>query len=92
MFRLIVPLNDDVPSASEMEPATVEKNGGIKITESERLVLEAIKSNPFARNEDLVKMSSLSSRTVDRSIRALREKGLLKREGAKKNGHWEIVK
>ena len=90
-----------------MEPAGVQKkdgekvtenvgvnvgiNGGIKITESERVVLEAIKANPFARNEDLVKTSSLSSRTVDRSIKALREKGLLKREGAKKNGHWEIV-
>ncbi|MBR4823558.1 MAG: winged helix-turn-helix transcriptional regulator [Spirochaetaceae bacterium] len=66
------------------------ENGGIN--ESEKVIFEAIRENPFARNEELVQISSLSSRTVDRTIKALREKGILKHEGPNKGGHWEIIK
>ena len=42
MFRLIVPLNDDVHSASEMEPATMQRNVGEKVTENQNIILSEI--------------------------------------------------
>ena len=67
-------------------------NGGIKLTENEIIVLQAIKNNPSATNTELEKSTSISSRTIDRIIKSLREKSLIIRQGSNKIGYWQIIK
>ena len=71
-----------------------EINDGInvEITENEEMVLNILRSNKRIIKTDLVKISNLSSRTLDRVIASLKAKGLLKRLGANKNGSWEVIK
>ena len=40
----------------------------------------------------MIRQTGLSSRTIDRIIKSLKEKELLKRIGSNKNGYWEVVK
>ena len=67
-------------------------NDRINLSESEIFVYEEIKKNPFVKNEELVLLTGLSIRTVNRAIKSLRDKNLINREGSKKTGHWEIIK
>lgn len=67
-------------------------NDRINLSESEISVYEEIKKNPFVKNEELVLLTGLSIRTVNRAIKSLRDKNLINREGSKKTGHWEIIK
>lgn len=100
VFRLIVPLNDDVPSASEMEPAIVEKDGGINMhsnctVNAPEIALKtfaAIKENPRATAKKLAESLGVSLRTVKNHIALLKEAGVITRVGPDKGGHWEIVK
>ena len=100
VFRLIVPLNDDVPSASEMEPAIVEKDGGINMhsnctVNAPEIALKtfaAIKENPRATAKKLAESLGVSLRTVKNHIALLKEVGVITRVGPDKGGHWEIVK
>jgi predicted HTH transcriptional regulator len=56
----------------------------------DKTVLEAMKENPQIKNEELIIMLGKGRATITRSIKRLREAGLVVRVGAKKNGHWEV--
>ena len=83
VFKTTIPLNDG--------GINDRINDGINLSDSELLVLQAIKTNPHATNTEIVQSTGLSSRTVDRAIKSLREKSVLRREGAKKNGLWKVT-
>lgn len=67
-----------------------ELNGGIKLSDSEILVINEMKVNSFIKNEELTINTGLSSRTIDRCIKSLKEKGLITRDGSKKTGRWVV--
>jgi len=60
------------------------------LTSSQSKVLKEIESRGNITKAELAKAANVSVSTVDRAIAALRESGLLKRVGARKNGHWEV--
>ena len=99
MFRLIVPLNDDVPSASEMEPAAMQKNVGVNLhsnctVNAPEIALKtftALKENPHATAKKLAESLGVSLRTVKNHIALLKEAGIITRVGSDKSGHWEII-
>ena len=57
-----------------------------------RRVLSALAENPEMDFVRVAQMLNISENSVWRSVRALREVGLLVREGADKGGRWMIVK
>lgn len=71
-----------------------ELNGEIngEISNEEIAVLNVYKLNKNAIKEEVIAQTGLSSRTIDRLISSLKNKGLLKRIGSNKTGHWEVVK
>ncbi len=74
------------------------KNGEIsgeissELSEGEFVVLSVFKVNKNAVKDDVIKQTGLSSRTIDRIIKSLKEKELLKRIGSNKSGYWEAIK
>ena len=62
---------------------------GLTATQAE--VLAALRENPRMTKPLLVSKLNRSKTTIDNSIRALREKGLLVRIGSNKTGHWEVI-
>lgn len=67
-----------------------EING--ELSKEEFSVLSVFKTNKNAIKDDLIRQTGLSSRTIDRIIKSLKEKELLRRIGSNKNGYWEVLK
>lgn len=73
-----VPVND---------PANVPVN----LSDTQRRVLELIKLNPFVTHMEMSQKLDISEKTAKRATKALRELGLIKRQGSDKTGQWIII-
>ena len=67
-------------------------NGAINLSSTERAVLEAIIDTPNITKAKLQIVTSLGKGTIDRAIKTLKEKEIIKRVGSNKNGYWEMLK
>ncbi|MBT3368645.1 MAG: winged helix-turn-helix domain-containing protein [Nitrospina sp.] len=57
----------------------------------QRHLLDLIRPNPGITYDILAKETGRDRKTVRRHIGILKQKGLLKRHGPAKGGHWEVV-
>jgi ATP-dependent DNA helicase RecG len=55
-------------------------------------ILNAILIEPKATHKKLSEMTSLSTRTISREIKNLRDSDVIRRVGSDRAGYWEIVK
>jgi len=60
-------------------------NGEIKT------LLDVLKTNAEATIPDLAELTGKSQRTISRELREYQDAGLLRREGSRKTGHWEVL-
>lgn len=67
-----------------------EINDERKLSNDEDTVLRAIRANCRISKQELIDITKKSSRTIDRVIASLKNKGLLVRDGSKKTGNWEV--
>ncbi|MDP2943117.1 MAG: winged helix-turn-helix transcriptional regulator [Candidatus Omnitrophota bacterium] len=58
---------------------------------SSEKIIRAIMENPAVSAQELANMFALSSRAIEKHLSNLKEKGLLKRIGPDRGGHWEVV-
>ena len=58
---------------------------------SKEKILSYLSANPGATAGDLIEVTGLSTSGVEKNIRELKASGRLKRVGADKGGHWEVV-
>ena len=65
--------------------------GPLDVTLEEKVLLEFVKANPKATQEQIAKHIGKSSRTVKRITASLYAKGYLKRENGKRNGVWITI-
>ena len=70
------------------ESAFVTPNDKIigKIKEKPRTTLDVIRENPTATIAEFVELTRKSARTISRELKEYRTAGLIRREGARKNG------
>ena len=61
------------------------------LVESQKEILELIQSNPKISKSKMSKKIGISTTAIDKNIDSLKKKGLLKRIGSAKGGHWEII-
>lgn len=62
-----------------------------KVTENQAVILNEIERNCFVTAQQLSEILHISLRKTKENISKLKEKGLIRRIGADKGGHWEIV-
>ena len=62
-----------------------------KASLTEIAVLQLIAKNPSVKIEEMAANTKKSRSTIKRAIDRLREKGIIERTGAKKNGSWKIL-
>ena len=51
-----------------------------------------VKGDPHVTQQEIATRLNLSLRGVEDMIKRAREKGLIRRVGGKRFGHWEVVK
>ncbi len=54
-------------------------------------MLDIIKNNKGVNKNKIAKMIEKSEMTVQRAIKKLIDKKLIKRVGSNKNGYWEVI-
>ena len=69
----------------------VTKDSIHELTERQKVILMVIKENPLVTIPEMSLKMNVVTRTIKRDIEVLKSKGFLKREGSRKEGHWEIV-
>ena len=62
-----------------------------KVTENQKIIIKEIRKNKQITSLELSKIVRISDRKIKENIKKLKQKGLLKRIGPAKDGHWEIV-
>ena len=67
-------------------------NDPIKLSEREQKLMSLIEKHPNLTRKELADQLSCSDSTVKRELKILSDIGLIKREGARKNGRWIITK
>ncbi len=65
-------------------------NDRLNLSDSEKAVFEEIKGNPFIKTDEIVENTGIPIATLSRTIKSLREKGIIDRQGSKKTGHWLV--
>jgi ATP-dependent DNA helicase RecG len=62
------------------------------LVESQRKIIDLIKGNPNISKKELSDKIGISSTSTDKNINQLKKKGLLRRCGPDKGGHWELLR
>ena len=75
---------------SKHQNDVLETSLSTQLSLKEMAVIRQIQDNPNISITDIAANTRLSKSTIDRIIRALKEKGLLTRTGAKNNTTWVI--
>jgi Fic family protein len=68
----------------------VGKPIGIPLSATEQAVLKEVIANPYATYVDVAVKITKTSKTVQRTIASLKERGLIRRSGSDKSGKWEL--
>ena len=63
-----------------------------KLTERQMEIIRIMASNPKVSRRQLAEILSINQSAVQKHLIKLQQKGLLKRVGPAKGGHWEIIK
>lgn len=69
-----------------------DKLGDIsKLSKTQIRVLAEIRNNPNITKPELEKLVGVGKTSIDNAISILKEKNIIKRVGANKNGYWEVL-
>ncbi len=68
----------------------VDVNVGVDLTNMEQVVLSVIQKNNKITAKDLAAQCEVSTRTIERTIKSLKEKRRIERIGSDKTGHWVL--
>ena len=91
VFCVNVFSNEDRVSVSERTTQKSSEKGSEKGSEkSSEKILDEIRKNPKITVIELSSALGISSRAIEKSMRQLRESGVIKREGGRKIGYWII--
>ena len=95
IFRVIVPLDDDysydmgmgkAQNKAQNKAHLKHKENNSECALNEKILLEYLAVNPHATQIEIASAVGKTRRGVQEAIARLKEKGLIKREGARKNG------
>ena len=73
-------------------PVSKCQNDTLKCTLEELAIINILKANAKAKQEDIAAQIGKSLRTVKRIMASLSEKGVITREKGKRNGVWVVKK
>lgn len=85
-------LKANTESSEESDTATITQKINVKITVNQWKIIDEIKKNPFVTQEELSSLVGIAKLNINKNMKKLQEQNIIRRIGADKNGHWEIVK
>ena len=91
VFKIIVPLGEGVEKdlVNDLEKDLVND---LDLTENQKQILIEIEKHIHITQKELSRRIGITEKNIRNNILILKQKGLLKRVGPDKGGHWEIIK
>ena len=83
---------DAAPTANDLTGNLTGKKLPDKWTDTEREILRRLEAEPMLTQEKLAADMGKSLRTVRSAMKRLQEAGVIRRDGARKNGKWIVSK
>ena len=82
----------DIEGLIENAEKNLKSNVGVNVgvNDTQTKILKLIMEQQQITQKEIADILKISSRTVERNINILKEKGILERIGADKNGYWQI--
>ena len=68
----------------------VSKDVGKDLTDLQRKIKDSMKNDPLITIPELAKMTNVTNRTIERNIAILKETGMIRRYGGRKDGKWIV--
>ena len=62
-----------------------------KLSKSEQKVLNVLKKNEFLTVLNLTDILDIKQTAINKAIKGLKQKGIIRRKGSNKTGCWEIL-
>ena len=84
-------VSDSSEKGSEIS-SEINNNSNLTINETQKLILQIIDEDASISAKSIAERLELSSRSVEKNIKKMKDEGILKRIGSPKSGHWEILK
>ncbi|MCQ2588594.1 MAG: Fic family protein [Treponema sp.] len=78
-------------NVEKVNPPKVTVNVTVKLTANQKSIVNLVKENPLLLQEEIAEKLGLARETVNRNMTKLQKMEVLKRIGADKNGHWEVL-
>ena len=72
-------------------PEKVGEKVGEKLTLNQQTIINQMQNNSYVTAKILAEILGISVRKIETNIRKLKNRGLIKRIGSPKGGHWEIM-
>jgi predicted HTH transcriptional regulator len=85
-------LNYGTLSTPSGDDTGVDNGDDVGVEKNVNLILNTITENPKITQKNIADKTGLSTRTVSREIKGLRDSGTLQRIGSDRAGYWEIVR
>ena len=85
-------LNYGKASAPSGDDNGVDNGDDVGAENNMDLILKAIAEGPKITQKNIADKTGLSTRTVSREIKNLRDSGILHRVGSDRSGYWEITR
>ena len=76
---------------TEKEPEVIQETGENAREKTGEKIINLIKENPKITTKELADKTGVSIKGIEWNIKELKDKGLLRRIGADRGGHWEMV-
>ena len=67
------------------------RKGGQKVTTKQAIVLDLIRKNPSMSRKDIADKLGINESAIQKHLDVLKAKGVIKRVGPDKGGHWEVL-
>ncbi len=90
MLNLILRMVEEIIS-TENAAKKITAKITIKITANQKKILDEIEKNPFITQDELSAKLGIARLNIIKNMKKLQENNIIRRVGATKNGHWEIV-
>jgi predicted HTH transcriptional regulator len=75
-----------------IETKNVAKDVAKEISDRQHIILGFLQDSPTLSATELSQKTGMTTRTIQRDLADLQEKGILSREGSRKGGRWVILK
>ena len=88
-----IPYDKDVLGAADRNRNVgINVGTNVGLNSTEKKVIAHLLENPEETADGMATAIGVTTRTIERTLKKLQEKGLLVRIGAKKSGSWKVIK